>query len=49
MAAWLGRIIHEREGEKVPPQLTADGCRKLIDDAYMYGVDLSKKGDKPDD
>lgn len=49
MAAWLGWITHEKEGEKVPPQFTAEGCRKLIDDAYIYGVDLSKKGDKLDD
>jgi hypothetical protein len=49
MAAWLGWITHEKEGEKVPPQFTAEGCRKLIDDANMYGVDLSKKGDKLDD
>ncbi len=49
MAAWLGWITHKKEGGKVPPQFTAEGCRKLIDDAYMYGVDLSKKGDKLDD
>jgi hypothetical protein len=49
MAAWLGWITHEKEGEKVPPLFTAEGCRKLIADAYMYGVDLSKKGDKLDD
>jgi hypothetical protein len=49
MAAWLGWINHGKERENVPPQFTAEGCRKFIDDAYTYGVDLSKRGDKLDD
>jgi hypothetical protein len=49
MAAWLGWVTHEKEGEKVPPQFTAEGCRRLIDEAYMYGVNLSSRGDKLDD
>jgi hypothetical protein len=49
IAAWLGWVTHEKEGENVPPQFTAEGCRKLIDDAYMYGVALSRKGDKLED
>jgi len=47
LASWLGWIMHEKHGEDENKPLSTKDCWKRIEDAYLYGVELSKKGETP--
>jgi len=42
LVAWLGWIMHEKHGDK-GHSLSVEGTWRRMDEAYSYGVDLSKK------
>ena len=46
LAAWLGWIMREKHGENSRP-FSSNDCLDRICKAYEYGIDLSKKGERP--
>jgi hypothetical protein len=46
IAAWLGWIMHEKYGEK-NQILSSEDSLKRIEEAFCYGVNLSKKRETP--
>jgi hypothetical protein len=45
LASWLGWIMREKHGEK--GTFSTSDCRKRFLDAFSYGVELSRKGERP--
>jgi hypothetical protein len=46
IASWLGWIMHEKHGDGDDLFSTQD-CWKRIEEAYLYGIELSKKKQRP--
>jgi hypothetical protein len=45
LASWLGWIMHEKQGET--GMLSSTDCWKRIEEAYQFGIALSKKHERP--
>jgi hypothetical protein len=46
LASWLGWIMREKHGDS-GQTFSAEDCLKRIITAYEFGVDLSRKGQRP--
>ena len=46
LVTWLGWIMREKHGER-DAKLSASDCWQRIQTAYDWGVDLSRKGQRP--
>lgn len=46
LASWLGWIMREKHGEGDGLLSTRD-CWRKIEEAYLYGIELSRKGERP--
>ena len=46
LASWLGWIMHEKHGEG-NSSLSTNDCWRRIEEAYLYGIELSRKGETP--
>ena len=47
LASWLGWIMREKHGEEEDKLLSTKDCWKRIEEAYSYGVQLSRNGERP--
>lgn len=47
LASWLGWIMHEKHGEDINRLFSSENCLKRIEEAYSFGVSLSKKNQRP--
>jgi len=46
LASWLGWIMREKHGED-NRLLSASDCRTRIEEAYLCGIELSRRGERP--
>jgi len=47
LASWLGWVMREKHGEEADRALSTKDCWRRIEAAYLYGVELSWKGERP--